>query len=191
MPKGKLIVFTAPSGSGKTTLVHYLLSKMSNLVFSVSATTRARRPNEIDGKDYYFLPMDEFREKIANDEFLEWEEVYDGNCYGTLKAEVDHILNLGKHVIFDVDVQGALNIKNYYGDRALSVFVKVPSIKHLEERLTKRNTETAETLEKRLKKATIEIEYATKFDITVLNDSMEKAQKEAYQIVKSFLDQEL
>jgi len=140
--KGKLIIFSAPSGAGKTTIVHHLLKSGLDLQFSISAASREKRKNEIDGKDYYFIPADEFRKKIENNEFLEWEEVYKDHYYGTLKSEVERIWSEGLHVIFDVDVVGGMNIKKYYGDRALSVFVMPPSVKHLEERLRKRSTDS-------------------------------------------------
>ncbi len=189
--KGKLIVFTAPSGAGKTTLVKHLLKKIDNLAFSVSATTRNRRKKEIDGKDYYFLTKDEFSKKLENGEFLEHQEVYDGNFYGTLIAEVDRLLNMGKHVIFDVDVEGALSIKKYYGDQALTVFVQAPSVEVLRERLTCRNSESPETLEIRIAKANKENQYASKFDKVVLNDVLEVAKADAYRIVKNFLTSSL
>lgn len=185
--KGKLIVFTAPSGAGKTTLVKHLLKKMDNLAFSVSATTRSRRQNEIDGRDYYFLTKEEFSEKLEKGEFLEYQEVYDGNFYGTLIAEVDRLLCLGKHVIFDVDVEGALSIKKHYQDQALTVFVQAPSIEVIKQRLTRRNSESPETLEMRVKKAYEENKYASKFDKVVLNDVLQEAKANAYRIAKNFL----
>lgn len=187
MKEGKLIVFTAPSGAGKTTLVKHLLDKIDNLAFSVSATTRSRRENEIEGKDYYFLTKEEFSRKLKNGEFLEHQEVYDGNFYGTLIEEVDSLLQKGKHVIFDVDVEGALSIKKYYRDQALTVFVQAPSIEVLRERLMRRNSESPETLEIRVEKAAEENEYAPLFDKLVINNILEVAKKDAYRIVKFFL----
>ncbi|MEZ4885069.1 MAG: guanylate kinase [Chitinophagales bacterium] len=185
--KSKLIVFTAPSGAGKTTLVKHLLNKIDNLAFSVSATTRSRREGEKNDKDYYFLTKEEFEEKLRNNEFLEYQEVYDGNFYGTLIEEVNRLLDEGKHVIFDVDVEGALNIKKYYGKRAITVFVQAPSLGVLRERLQRRNSESAETLEMRVEKASRENEYAPKFDKVVVNDILEIAKTDAYEIVKNFL----
>ena len=148
--QGKLIIFSAPSGSGKTTIVKHLLSKTYHLGFSVSATSRAIRGNEVHGKDYYFLTPDEFRSKIDNNEFLEWEEVYSGSYYGTLKSEVERLRNAGTNVVFDVDVVGGCNIKKYYGNEALSVFIQPPSIEELEKRLKARSTETDEVIAKRV-----------------------------------------
>lgn len=185
--KGKLIVFTAPSGAGKTTLVKHLLKTIDNLAFSVSATTRACREGEIDGKDYYFLTREVFDEKLKCGEFLEYQEVYDGNFYGTLIEEVNRLLNIGRHVIFDVDVEGALNIKKHYGDQALTVFVQAPSIEVLRERLMRRNSESPETLEARVQKAKIENTYATLFDQVVLNEFLDTAKADACKVVKNFL----
>ncbi|MGB1242631.1 MAG: guanylate kinase [Chitinophagales bacterium] len=185
--KGKLIVFTAPSGAGKTTLVKHLLKTIDNLAFSVSATTRACREGEIDGKDYYFLTREVFDEKLKCGEFLEHQEVYDGNFYGTLIEEVNRLLNIGRHVIFDVDVEGALNIKKHYGDQALTVFVQAPSIEVLRERLMRRNSESPETLEARVQKAKIENAYAPLFDQVVLNEFLDTAKTDACRIVKNFL----
>lgn len=186
--QGKLLVFTAPSGAGKTTLVRYLLSQLSNLAFSVSATTRPRRAHEVNGKDYYFISVEEFMQYIDKGCFLEWQEVYDGNYYGTLKNEIDRLLKNGKDVILDVDVSGALNIKKYYGDDCLSIFVKAPTIEHLKNRLKQRRTETEETIAKRMSKAVIELQYECHFDTTVLNDDVECAKKEALRVVKNFLN---
>lgn len=188
MKEGKLIIFSAPSGAGKTTLVKYLLSKNLNLAFSISATTRARRGEEIDGKDYYFLSREDFENKIAHEEFVEFEEVYAGTYYGTLKKEVERIWEEGKHVIFDVDVVGGLNLKKQYGDAALSVFVKPPSVDALRDRLTKRGTDTTDSVMKRLAKATSEIHFASEFDKVVLNDTLEHACAEAEKIVTEFLE---
>lgn len=187
MSNGKLIIFSAPSGSGKTTLVHHLLSKPElKLAFSVSATSREKRPNETDGKDYYFLSSDEFRQRIDADDFLEWEEVYTHQFYGTLRSEIDRIHGEGKHVMFDVDVVGGLNIKKQFGDDALAVFVKPPSIEELESRLRKRSTESEESLKKRVGKAAEEMEYAKQFDVVLVNDDLETAKAEAENLVIDF-----
>lgn len=186
--QGKLIIFSAPSGSGKTTIVKHLLSKPYNLGFSVSATSRAIRGNEVHGKDYYFLTPDEFRSKIDNNEFLEWEEVYSGSYYGTLKSEVEHLRNAGTNVVFDVDVVGGCNIKKYYGNEALSVFIQPPSIEELEKRLKARSTDTDEVIAKRVEKAAYELTFAPQFDVVLINDQLEKALNEAEKLVESFLN---
>jgi len=185
--ESKLIIFSAPSGAGKTTIVKELLNSELNLEFSISASSRPKRPNEIDGKDYYFLSVDEFKNKIANNDFLEWEEVYKDNYYGTLKSEVERIWATGNNVIFDVDVIGGLNIKKYYKKKALSVFVMPPSLKHLEERLKKRSTESEESLKKRLDKAKHELTYSKQFDRIIVNDDLETAINAAKNIIKYFL----
>ncbi len=186
--EAKLIIFAAPSGAGKTTLVRHLLKRLDNLCFSVSATTRNKRGAEVHAKDYYFLSKEEFVKRTKEDKFLEWQEVYDGNFYGTLKSEVESLLKQGKNVIFDVDVEGALNIKKEYGTRALAIFVQPPSINALEERLKSRNTETPESLKKRLSKAAIELGFAPFFDMILLNDDIDKAKKEAETLVYDFLE---
>lgn len=187
MTHGKLIIFSAPSGSGKTTIVHHLLSKPElKLAFSVSATSRSMRPNEVDGKDYYFLSADEFRSRIAADDFLEWEEVYENQFYGTLRSEIDRIHAEGKHVVFDVDVVGGLNIKKQFGDDALAIFVQPPSLEELERRLRSRSTESEESLSKRVGKAADELEYANKFDVILVNDELEAAKREAEKLVLDF-----
>jgi len=186
--QGKLIIFSAPSGSGKTTIVKHLLSKPYNLGFSVSATSRAIRGNEVHGKDYYFLTPDEFRSKIDNNEFLEWEEVYSGSYYGTLKSEVEHLRNAGTNVVFDVDVVGGCNIKKYYGNEALSVFIQPPSIEELEKRLKARSTDTDEVIAKRVEKAAYELTFAPQFDVVLINDQLEKALNEAERLVERFLN---
>ena len=189
MKQGKLIVFSAPSGSGKTTLVHYLLQQPElNLAFSVSAASRDKRPNEVDGKDYYFISPGEFKQKIKEDAFVEWEEVYKDNYYGTLKSEVERLLNEGKNVIFDIDVKGGLNIKKQYPDNSLAIFVKPPSVEELKKRLQSRQTETPEKIKMRIDKADEEMQYAKDFDVIIINDNLDKAKKEAYQTVKSFLE---
>ena len=187
MVKGKAIIFSAPSGAGKTTLVKHLLNSLPILSFSVSACSREKRMNEIEGKDYYFLSKDEFQEKIQNDEFLEWEEVYDGNYYGTLKSEIEGIWKEGKHVIFDVDVVGGINLKKYFGENALAIYVDAPSIETLEARLRSRKTENEETISKRIAKAIDEIKFKSKFDLVILNDNLEKAKEEALSKVKAYL----
>lgn len=184
----KVIIFCAPSGSGKTTIVKHLLENDSRLMFSVSACTRNRREGEVDGKDYYFLTKETFAEKIKNNEFLEYEEVYGGNFYGTLTAEIERIWALGKVVLFDVDVVGGLNIKNYYGDNALAVFVKPPDVATLEKRLRRRSTETEETLKMRVEKAVHELEYQSKFEVVLLNDDLSIALEKAESLVNSFLN---
>tara|TARA_R110000868_G_scaffold135183_1_gene347510 strand:- start:342 stop:914 length:573 start_codon:yes stop_codon:yes gene_type:complete len=188
MSKGKLIIFSAPSGSGKTTLVHHLLSKPElKLAFSVSATSREKRPNEVHGKDYYFLTPNEFRARIEKNEFLEWEEVYENQFYGTLRSEIDRIHSEGKTVLFDVDVVGGLNIKNQFGDTALAVFVQPPSVKELENRLKRRSTESDASLAKRVAKAEEELAYANRFDVIVVNDDLEEAKKKAEKLVADFI----
>jgi guanylate kinase len=185
---GKLIIFSAPSGAGKTTLVRHLLEIPAlNLAFSVSATSRPKRSYEVDGEDYFFLSIDEFNKKIQKLEFLEWEEVYKDQYYGTLKSEVDSLLKAGKNVIFDIDVEGGMNLKKIYGKEALAIFVKPPSIKHLEERLNTRSSEDEESLKTRLEKAVSELEYAPQFDKVLLNDKLDKAKKDAEVFVSDFL----
>jgi guanylate kinase len=187
--KGKLIIFSAPSGAGKTTIVKHLLQKKFGLEFSVSATSRKPRPVEIEGKDYYFLSAEAFRKKIENDEFLEWEEVYNGIFYGTLKSEVERIRNTGKNVIFDVDVVGGLNIKKYYGNEALAVFVQPPSVEELKKRLQNRSTESEEKIKMRIAKAEKELEFARKFDVIIVNDDLSKALNEAENVISEFLSE--
>ncbi|MFC2187142.1 guanylate kinase [Peijinzhouia sedimentorum] len=188
MPEGKAFIFAAPSGSGKTTIVKHLLEAFPTLGFSISASTRDRRGRmEQNGKDYYFLSKDEFKQKIDRDEFVEWEEVYEGNYYGTLKSEIERIWSEGRHVIFDVDVKGALNLKKYFGDKALAVFVKVPSMEVLKERLTDRGTESPESLSRRIYKAEFEMGFANKFDVILLNDDLESSVNRAKQLVEDFL----
>lgn len=185
--KGKLIIFSAPSGAGKTTIVRHLLAQDLNLEFSISATSREKRHTETHGKDYYFLSENEFQEKAKNDEFLEWEEVYKGTSYGTLKSEVERIRNLGKNVIFDVDVVGGLNIKKYYGEEALAVFVQPPSVEELKNRLTNRSTETEEKIKTRIAKAEYELGFVQHFDVILVNDNLENAFKEAEKLIADFL----
>jgi guanylate kinase len=184
---GKAIIFCAPSGSGKTTVVKHLLSIDKRLEFSVSACTRKQRANEVHGRDYYFLSVEDFKTRIANNEFLEYEEVYGGNYYGTLKSEIDRIWANGKAVIFDVDVEGGLNIKQYFGAQALAVFVKPPSVEVLEERLRYRSTETEETLRMRVDKAIHELEYENRFECVLLNEKLDNALQEAEALINDFL----
>lgn len=186
----KALIFSAPSGSGKTTLVRHLIDKMPSLIFSISATTRAPRTNEKHGKDYYFLSPGDFKTKVECGEFVEWEEVYKGAFYGTLKSEIERIWAGGKNVIFDVEVHGALNLKKYFGDQALAIFVKVPDLETLQSRLKKRDTETEESLQRRVEKATYEMSFEPQFDTTVLNDDLEKAKEESLRLVKDFLDKD-
>jgi len=183
----KAIIFCAPSGSGKTTIVKHLLSIDERLAFSVSACTRKQRANEVHGRDYYFLTHDDFKQKITNNEFLEYEEVYGGNYYGTLKSEVERIWAQNRAVLFDVDVEGGLNIKKYFGNNALAVFVKPPDVDTLEKRLRERSTETEETLRIRIDKAVHEMNYEHKFEAVLLNDFLEHALAEAERMVKDFL----
>ena len=187
--KGKLIVFSAPSGSGKTTIVRHLLGVEDlNLEFSVSATSRVKRGAEIDTKDYYFLSAKEFKNKIKNDEFLEWEEVYRDNFYGTLKTEVERIWAKGKHVIFDIDVSGGLRIKRKFPEETLAVFVKPPSIDELKIRLKKRKTESDDKINMRIAKASAELATAHLFDVIVENDNLEKALNEAETLINDFVN---
>ena len=192
MVKGKLIVFSAPSGSGKTTIVKHLLGlEKLNLEFSISAASRSPRGEEVHGKDYYFLSLEEFKNKISGDEFLEWEEVYRDNFYGTLKSEVARIWEKGKHVIFDIDVVGGLDIKRIYPERTLSVFVKPPSVEELKNRLKKRSTETEDKINMRLAKASVELATAPQFDFIIENDELNVALKEAENLVAGFLQKSI
>jgi len=184
---GKAIIFSAPSGSGKTTIVKHLLKNNADLGFSISASTRDRRGRtEQDGKDYHFLSPEAFKEKIDNDEFIEWEEVYAGNFYGTLKTEIERIWSEGKNVIFDVDVKGGINLKKYFGERALAVFVKVPSMEVLTNRLKERATESEESLSRRLFKAKFEMTFQDKFDVVLVNEELDKSLAEAQQLYDQF-----
>lgn len=186
---GKLIIFSAPSGSGKTTLVHHLLDQFDELCFSISATSRDKRGSEQNGQDYHFLSKADFEDKIAAGDFIEWEEVYAGTYYGTLRSAVEELLEAGKSVIFDVDVRGGLNIKRQYGPKALAIFVQAGSLEVLQERLTKRNTESAEKLQMRLSKAASEMEFAQQFDYILVNDDLETAKATARKVVGDFLRQ--
>lgn len=186
--QGKLLIFCAPSGSGKTTIVKHLVATNPNLGFSISACTRDRRGrSETHGKDYYFLTPDDFKKRIDNNEFVEYEEVYPGAYYGTLKSEIERVWREGKHVIFDVDVKGGLSIKKHYGDLALAVFVKVPSMAILEQRLRERKTDSEESISARLFKVKFEMSFEEKFDTTLLNDNLEDSLKKAQELMDDFL----
>ncbi len=188
MHNGKAFIFSAPSGSGKTTIVKHLLDKNPNLGFSISACTRDKRGRkEENGKDYYFLTPDEFKQKIDEDQFIEWEEVYEGNFYGTLKSEVERIWQEGKHVIFDVDVKGGLNLKNYFKEKALAVFVKVPSLEILESRLNDRNTDSPSSISRRLFKAKFEMAFENQFDIISINENLDDSLKNAQRLLDDFI----
>lgn len=185
---GKLILFSAPSGSGKSTIINYLLKQGLNLQFSISATSRPPRGTEQDGVEYFFLSPEEFKKRIANDEFVEYEEVYPDRFYGTLKSQVEKQLAEGQNIIFDVDVVGGCNIKRFYGDRALSVFIQPPSIEELRKRLEGRGTDSPETINSRIAKAEFELSYAPKFDLIVVNDELEKAEAQALEAIRKFLN---
>jgi guanylate kinase len=187
---GKLIVVTAPSGAGKTTIVRHLLKEFDELAFSVSATSREPRYYEKDGRDYYFLGVEEFRLRIKQGDFLEWEEVYENQFYGTLKSEVRRLWGLGKHIIFDIDVKGAVNIQQIYPEGSLTLFIKPPSEEELLSRLRNRNTESEESLRKRMERARKELAYEVHFDQVVINDNLEVALQDAERIVRSFLQEE-
>lgn len=185
--EGKLIIFSAPSGSGKTTIVKELIAQNSNLGFSISACTRDKRGrSEENGQDYYFMTPDEFRQKIDDEAFVEWEEVYPGAYYGTLKSEIERIWASGKHVIFDVDVKGGLALKHYYKEKALAIFVKVPNLEVLEQRLRARGTETEESLSKRIFKMKFEWAFQDKFDVILVNDALDHAVEEAQKLFTNF-----
>ncbi len=184
---GKLIIFSAPSGAGKTTLVKHVLQSDLPLAFSVSACTRPMRQGETNGRDYYFLTVPEFREHIDKGDFVEWEEVYEGSYYGTLRSEVDRIWAEGKHVLFDVDVKGGIALKKRFGDRALAVFVEPPSVEELERRLIARSTDSEEKIRQRIAKAEYELTFAPEFDRIIINDRLENAQKEAIEAIEEFI----
>lgn len=186
--KGRLVIISAPSGAGKTTIVNHLLEKGLELEFSISATTRPPRGNEENGKEYWFISADEFTARINNCEFAEWEEVYKGYRYGTLKKEIDRIRNKGMNVIFDVDVRGGINLKNLYGTEAISIFIMPPSVADLEKRLLARATDDRERIKTRIEKAKEEIKLSDRFDNIIVNDNLAVAKQEAYLMVKSFLD---
>lgn len=185
---GKLIIFSAPSGAGKTTIVHHLLKKIPALSFSISATTREQRGDEVNAKDYYFISQADFLHKIAQKEFVEFEEVYSGTFYGTLRSEIERIWASGKHVIFDIDVEGGLHLKKKYGDSALAIFVDPPSLEVLIERLTGRGTDAPAKLAERIKKADKELKYADRFDVILKNHDLETACAEAEKLVGDFLN---
>ena len=187
---GKLIIFSAPSGSGKSTIINWLMQHPElNMAFSISCTSRAPRGTEPHGVEYFFLTPDEFRRRIAADEFLEYEEVYKDRFYGTLKAQVESQLAKGENVVFDVDVKGGCNIKRFYGDKAMSLFIQPPSIEALRQRLVGRATDTPEAIADRIARASYELTFAPKFDHVVVNDDLETAKAEAYRLVKSFIEQ--
>nr|WP_273174924.1 guanylate kinase [Hoylesella pleuritidis] len=187
---GRLLIFSAPSGSGKSTIINWLMTEHPelNLAFSISCTSRAPRGTERHGVEYFFLTPDEFRRRIAQNEFLEYEEVYADRFYGTLKSQVDRQLEAGQNVVFDVDVKGGCNIKKFYGDRALSLFIQPPSVDELRNRLNKRATDAPEVIEDRIARATYELTFASKFDRTIINDNLERAEQDVYLAVKSFLN---
>lgn len=184
---GKLIIVTAPSGAGKTTIVRHLLGKYDELAFSISATTRGQRQNEEEGKDYYFTSVENFKTLIEENAFLEWEEVYDNQFYGTLNSEVERLWADGKHVVFDIDVQGAMKLKEVYPERTLTIFVKPPSPEILTQRLLSRKSESDESLRKRIAKATYELSFEKNFDIVLVNDVLEDALQQAESIIERFI----
>ena len=184
---GKVVIFSAPSGSGKSTIVNYLLQKNLGLEFSVSATCRAPRGQEQNGVDYFFFTPEEFKKRVDNDEFLEWEEVYQGCCYGTLKSEVERIWAKGNIVVFDVDVVGGVNIKKIFGDQALSIFIQAPSVQVLRDRLIGRGTDSMDKIEQRVAKAEYEMTFAPKFDTIVVNDKVEDAYADAERVIREFI----
>jgi guanylate kinase len=184
---GKMIIFSAPSGSGKTTIVKWLLAEGLPLEFSISATSRLPRKGEANGKDYFFLTAEEFRTRIENEDFIEWQEVYTDKFYGTFKSEIDRIWKSGKHVIFDVDVLGGINLKKLFGNTALSLFIMPPSVEELERRLRHRNTDPEEVIKQRVDKAVYEMSFASGFDKVIVNDDLEKAKKEALEAIQNFI----
>lgn len=186
--KGKLVIISAPSGGGKSTIIKHLLDRGINLEFSISATTRLPRGKEINGREYYFLSVEEFRKKIADQGFIEWEEVYKDQLYGTLKCEIQRIRDNGNHVLFDVDVKGGVSLKNIFRNEALSIFIMPPSVKELERRLVLRGTDTPEKIRTRVSKAEQEMKLAEKFDNIVINDNLEQAKREVYNIVNNFIN---
>ena len=185
---GKLFVFSAPSGSGKTTIVHHLLNqKELNLDFSISVTSRPKRGKEVNGIDYHFISPEQFEKYIKKDAFVEWEEVYQDNFYGTLKSEIERIWQQGKHVIFDIDVMGGLRIKKKFPNKTLAIFVQPPSIEEMEKRLRNRQTDTEEKIQERVAKAELELQFAKDFDVILINDDLEVAKKEAEKLVSDFI----
>lgn len=187
MNSGKLIIVSAPSGAGKTTLVKHLLENLDNLEFSVSCATRNPRPDEVHGKDYYFISANKFKQKIDNQEFAEWEEVYENSFYGTLKSEIQRIWDKGKAVIFDIDVIGGINLKKMYPENSISIFIMPPSVQELENRLRNRNTESEEKLQMRVDKAEKELALASEFDTIIVNKDLEESQKEILESIKEFI----
>lgn len=185
---GKLVIFSAPSGAGKTTIVRHLLDKGYRLEFSISACNRVPRGKEEHGKDYYFLTTEEFQRKIHNQEFVEWEEVYEGRFYGTLRSELERIWQKGFHVLFDVDVVGGINLKKHFGNRAMSIFVMPPSVEALRERLHQRATDEPTEIERRLSKAKKEMSFSNQFDHVIVNDDLSKAIQEAEELLSGFLN---
>ena len=188
--RGKLIIFSAPSGTGKSTIISWLMKEHRelNLAFSISCTSRAPRGTEQNGVEYFFLTPEEFRQRIDNDEFLEYEEVYENRFYGTLKSQVERQLEAGQNVVFDVDVKGGVNIKNYYGDKALSIFIQPPSIGELRRRLENRGTDAPDVIDQRIARAEFELTFAEKFDKVVINDILEYAESDALEIIQQFLN---
>lgn len=184
---GKLVIISAPSGAGKTTIVNHLLGSGLNLSFSVSATTRPLRGNEENGKDYFFLSVEEFKKRIENNEFVEWEEVYKDLFYGTLKSEIERIWEMGHNVLFDVDVKGGISLKKKFGNRSIAIFIMPPSVEELENRLIKRATDTPEKIKMRVEKARDELKLANQFDMVIVNHQLDKAKEEAVKILTSFL----
>jgi len=186
--RGKVIIFSAPSGAGKSTIVSALLARMDRLEFSISATSRPPRGEERHGQEYYFLSADDFARRVAADDFVEWEEVYAGTCYGTLRSEIERIWAAGHTILFDIDVKGGINLKRQFGRSALSIFVMPPSVAELERRLLHRGTESAETIARRIARAELELSYADRFDRVVVNDDLETAIGETEQAIREFLD---
>jgi len=185
---GKAILFSAPSGCGKTTIIRELMQYFDCFGFSISATSRAPREGEVDGKDYYYLSHEEFKARVATGDFLEWEEVYEGTCYGTLKSEVERLWDGGQVIVFDVDVNGGRNIKRYFGADALSIFVMPPSVEVLEQRLRSRGTDSEESIRKRLARSAKELELAPQFDVTIVNDDLQRAVEETRKVIEAFLN---
>ena len=192
MARGKLIIISAPSGTGKSTIISWLMEehKELNLAYSISCTSRAPRGTEKNGVEYFFLTPEEFRQRIENDEFLEYEEVYTDRFYGTLKSQVENQLNAGQNVVFDVDVKGGVNIKKFYGDKALSLFIQPPSIDELRKRLEGRATDAPEVIDQRIARAEFELSFADKFDKIVINDKLDNAEADALKVIKEFLETE-
>lgn len=189
--KGKIIILSAPSGTGKSTIINKIIERPElKLGFSISATSRAPRGNEVDGREYYFLSSEEFAEKVAADEFVEWEEVYPGTCYGTLKSEVERVTSTGRNLIMDIDVKGGLNVKRCFGDRALSIFILPPNLRELERRLRGRGTDSDATIAKRLGKAEYELSFADKYDCRVINDDIDHASEQVASAIEEFLTKE-